>query len=256
MLGIECPGCWVPTKSDYWESNISRVSRGCEISTHPHADVGLVGGNRDHRHIAALREELGVLEPVSVLCEVIRLAVVHEKGRVRVAHAADGAVCKPWCLYVALAVQSVNLGSDRNLGPLETGLAHVDADNVGGVALGAAQEARLCPDRHLLGSRVLLKEESTDAASGIATGTNLGAVGVDDAHAAGGVVLLLDDDELVAADAALAVREGSGALGLGGRRDGGIGAGIEDNKVVAEAVHLAEGDGPGWQGCRFQGSGD
>jgi hypothetical protein len=25
MLGIECFGCWVPTKCEYWQSNISRV---------------------------------------------------------------------------------------------------------------------------------------------------------------------------------------------------------------------------------------
>jgi hypothetical protein len=44
---------------------------------------------RDNGHVASLWEELVVLESVANIRERHRLAVLHEEGGVRVAHAAD-----------------------------------------------------------------------------------------------------------------------------------------------------------------------
>ncbi len=78
-----------------------------------------------------------------------------------------------------------------------------------------------------------------DAACGIAAGLGLAAVGVADAHEGGGprVLRLLDEDELIAADAAMAV--GNGARGGRVDRDG-VRARVEHDEVVAEPMHLDE----------------
>jgi hypothetical protein len=79
-----------------------------------------------------------------------------------------------------------------------------------------------------------------DAARRIAAGAGLGPVRIQDAHedirAGGG---RLHDDELVAADSEMTVRDSSSARGRYRQRGG---APVQHDEVVAEAVHLAEGN--------------
>ena len=92
---------------------------------------------------------------------------------------------------------------------------------------------------HAVGA-AFLGDQGGDATRGVAAGLGLGPVRVVDAHehvGAGG--RRLEDDELVAADAEMAVRHGGRAGGRDRQRGG---ARIQHDEVVAEAVHLAEGN--------------
>ena len=96
----------------------------------------------------------------------------------------------------------------------------------------------------------LLRQNRGDAARGVAAGLDLGAVGVADAHACVGALFgRLQDDELIAANAALAIGDRRGQAVV--EREG-LGAGIDNDEVVTESMHLGEGAGHGNSG-RFEG---
>ena len=125
-------------------------------------------------------------------------------------------------------------------GPVEAGAAHVDAE----AAVGEAFSREVAGDGadDLVGAAVLLEQEVGDAAGGVAAGAGLGAVGVVDAHEQVGVGAgrgRFEGDELVAADAGAAVAEGGDARG--GEAEGAA-AVVEDDEVVAGAVHFHKGD--------------
>ncbi len=88
----------------------------------------------------------------------------------------------------------------------------------------------------------LAHDEVRDAAAGVAAGGDLAAVGVEDAHADVGDRLRgrRHDDQLVAADAGAAV--GDDANDRGRQIDRRLPR-VEDDEIVAEAVHLDEGQG-------------
>ena len=81
--------------------------------------------------------------------------------------------------------------------------------------------------------------EAHEAARAVAALLDLAAVGVEDAVAEVDVVAggRLDQQDLVAADAEVAV--GDAAALLGGERDG-LADAVEHDEVVAEAVHFGE----------------
>ena len=138
--------------------------------------------------------------------------------------------------------------------PFEPGLAHVDGH--AGLAVGGEglQEAGIGFDRGAI-DVLFLHHQPADAAGRIAAGIHLAAVAVVDAHEGIDVHRRgLDDDHLVEADAGAAVAD-RGDLGLGEAH--GLLARIENDEVVAEPVHLDEGDfarahcgcipDPGWK---------
>ena len=120
---------------------------------------------------------------------------------------------------------------ERDLVPVEARRAHVDR-RAG--AVGAA------PMRPPAVSIVTLAAcEQGDAARGIAAGFDLAAVGVPDAHADVGDVGRLEQDQLVAADAGAPVGDGARLRRVDRER---ALARVEDDEVVAEAVHLAKAE--------------
>ena len=95
----------------------------------------------------------------------------------------------------------------------------------------------------LVSMPVLAAFQQGDAAAGIAAGLDLAAVGIPDPHADVGRLRGLEQDHLVAADAGAAVgdRPARARVHLDRRL-----AGVENDEVVAEAVHLAEAEGHAW----------
>ena len=97
--------------------------------------------------------------------------------------------------------------------------------------------------QHELAIPCFLEEEMGDAAGCIATGRNLAAVDVEDTHpgrsAASGRFLgrRLNGEQLVAADADLSIADSDDVVPSEGTA---IGAPIEDDEMVAQAVHLHE----------------
>ena len=135
-------------------------------------------------------------------------------------------------------MQRVHLPRQRHVAPAEARGAHIGAPEATRQALhrqvagdGAHHDAVLAG---------LVRDKGGDAARGIAAGAGLGAVGVQDAHEdVGALARRLHDDQLVEADAGVAVADGAG--GVRRHRDG-PGARIQHDEVVAEPVHLSEGD--------------
>jgi hypothetical protein len=84
-------------------------------------------------------------------------------------------------------------------------------------------------------------DERSDAARGVSASSNLAAISIPDAHEYIGPRRGLERNELIAADAFLAVGDGAHRILVKRKR---ASAGIEHDEVVAESVHLAEGYGP------------
>ena len=87
--------------------------------------------------------------------------------------------------------------------------------------------------------------EAGDAARAVAAEVGFGAVGVVEAHAevGGGGGGGLEEDEAVGADAAAAVAQVADVGGVGGGE--GEGAVVDEDEVVAGAMHFPEGLGHG-----------
>src|SRR5262249_43988915 len=121
--------------------------------------------------------------------------------------------------------------------PVELGLAHVDGD--ASVAFAhAVEKAATGPERHAAVAG-FLEDEARDAACAVAAALDLIAVRIPDAHlGVGAIFWTADDEHLVVADAAVAVADQ--ACSLRRHRDRVL-AGIDDDEVVAEAVHLEKG---------------
>lgn len=100
------------------------------------------------------------------------------------------------------------------------------------------QEAGIGGD-HEVTEALLARDDGGDAPGGVAAGRGLAAVRVEDAHEDVGVGRQLEHDQLVAADAAMPVRDADDALGIQAERTV---ATVDDDEVVADAVHLAEGE--------------
>ena len=83
-------------------------------------------------------------------------------------------------------------------------------------------------------------DQRRHAARGIAASAHLAAVGVPDAHEHVGLARRLERDDLIAADALFPVGDGAHRIRLKPER---MRPRIEHDEVVAEPVHLAEGDG-------------
>ena len=165
--------------------------------------------------------------------------IIDEEHRVRVAdvdrhRVLQRAGCEP-------EVEGVAFLGQRNIPPIEAGRAHVDGD---AAVLGAdgGQHPGLGLDPGL-GGFLFGHHQLGDAAGAVAARPGLGPVGVEDAHEhVGGPVPLaifrrLDDQELVATDAQTPI--GDGARVGTAEADVPL-AGVEDDEIVAQAVHFDE----------------
>ena len=136
---------------------------------------------------------------------------------------------------------------DGHLGGAEPGRAHGGSD--GRDAAIATGELNLADSAKGLdyqpvfrcGYDTLFDYVLGEHADSVAAGFGFGAVGVVDLHAAVGHVGVPDEEDAVAADAEMAVTDVDGDSGpvffdL---------SGVDENVVVADAVHLGEADGHG-----------
>src|SRR5271154_3662089 len=87
----------------------------------------------------------------------------------------------------------------------------------------------------------LLADQPSDATGGVAARLGLAAIGVEDTHKGlrGGLARRLDQDHLVAAEPVTTVGQGSPRRGIDRKR---LAPCVDHDEVVAEPVHLAEGD--------------
>ena len=158
--------------------------------------------------------------------QIDRLHIVHEEHRMRIAD-----IDRHRSFQRTMAdrhVRGVDGIGQRDRFPIEMRLPHRHFGQIVGAAFQYAGD-RLYPH--------MPADQRHDAARGIAAGLRIAAVGIDDAHAQVRCRRGREDDQLVAADAMLAVRNGGG-LRRGGRK--GFLARIDDHEVVAEPVHLVK----------------
>ena len=137
--------------------------------------------------------------------EIDGLGIVDEEHRVRVAHVDGGGAVER--AGRDIEPQRVLGARQRNVSPVEAGLAHVDGDGVRVADLGLEDAGQGLDAGRRAGRGA--GQDGGDAACGVAAGADLGAVGVVDAHEGigGGVPGGLDDDHLVAAHAGVAIGE-------------------------------------------------
>ncbi|MNO46854.1 hypothetical protein D3C76_371460 [compost metagenome] len=136
-------------------------------------------------------------------------------------------------------VQRLLVGDEGDFGRDEARWAHVDTDlavvlhvQLDDAALGFHADA-------LFRGQALVQHEAGEAARTVAALLHLGAVGVEDAVAEieVGVARRLDDQQLVEADAGVAVAPHLYVA----RLDMGVLADqVEDHEVIAQAMHLGE----------------
>src|SRR6478672_8813907 len=123
----------------------------------------------------------------------------------------------------------------RDLIPGEAGRAHIDGYHAVGTgerrkhaAIGFDADALLA---------AFSGDDAGDAARRIAAGADLPAVGIPDAHEHVGHARWLERDDLVAADAFLAVGDGAQRVRAERQRTR---ARVEHDEIVAEPIHLTE----------------
>ena len=135
-------------------------------------------------------------------------------------------------------MQRIHRACERNLLPFQPRRPHVDGDPPAAGILGHDHAGRRI-DGHPA-RPALAHQQLRHAARGVAAGLDLATVGIADpqGRVRRAVLRRLDDDELVAAHAGLAVGD---RPCLGVAQGQGRGAGIDDDEIVAQAVHLDEG---------------
>src|SRR6185437_4368212 len=133
--------------------------------------------------------------------------------------------------------QRVAFLRQRNLAPAESRLAHIDSDAMIAGALGRNRPAERL--QHDAVGLVLRHQQRRNTARAIAASFGLAAIGIADAQESGACrgFRRLDDEDLVAADAAMAVGDGAGRGGVERQR---MLPRIENDEVVPEPVHLDE----------------
>jgi hypothetical protein len=123
-----------------------------------------------------------------------------------------------------------------------TSRAHVDRDRRDAAPLAAQvardQSARRLHREDVARHATLLREPAGEDAKAVAALLGFAAVGIEDAEARVGVRRGDQRQDSVAADAAMAVAEGTD--GAGGEAEG-EGRGVDHQVVVAEPVALAKG---------------
>src|SRR5665213_3138849 len=198
-----------------------------------------------HADIGALRKERVVLELGSEYSNVDRSDVGHEERRMRIAHAGGGRVLER--IQRQRQMIGIALPRQRNVAPAPARLAHVDRDAV--LARGVRRQHAGGGFERDAGSTRLAHEQIGDAAGRIAASLDLAAIGVADAHegGGGGAVRLFDDDELVGADAGVARRDRRSRFVVECQR---LGPRIDHDEIVAEPMHLDEGNAAHGQGYR------
>ena len=196
-------------------------------------------GHLRQRDIGALREQRIVLEHRPEPRQVVGVDVVDEEDAMGIAH-----VHHAWRIERRIVLRPerdlLGVGNglrQRDLVPIEPRRAHVDGD-AAVIVDGRGKHGALGGDADLWRA-ALLGEQRRDAARRIAAGANLAAVGIPDAHEHVGLRRRLERDHLIAADAVLPIGDGRDLVGP--QRDRVL-AQIEHDEVVAETVHLAEGE--------------
>lgn len=164
--------------------------------------------------------------------------VVDEEDDMRVAH-ADRHRPGPGA-FRHVEAKRVGRTGQRNVAPVQPRRTHVHRYQPVGFRRGG-QKPGDCLD-HRFSDAGLFHQKVCYAAGGIAAGPGLAAVRVQDLHEGGSTLRpgRLDHDELVEADARAPVRDGTDLRFGQGQ---GSAAGIDDDEVVAEPVHLQKRDG-------------
>ena len=207
--------------------------------SHTRSRIVLATADFRNTDICAFRKERVMFECRPERREIDGVDVIHKKGRVRVADArADRLRQRTRCQVDPIGVHGAR---QRDLVPSRPRRSHIDRKRPVGPRLRFEQTRRgLDPHPGFPGLAV---EQVGDAASSIAAGLGLAAIGIADAHQdlGRGMARRLEQDHLITSDAGPAICQP--ARGSGAERDRAA-AKIEHDKIVAEPMHLEKRDFP------------
>ncbi len=264
-VDLDCdpaPGQAPSDRGDHGRAGARSAGLGQAGAALPHAQADSVAGlDLGDADIGALREQAVMFQPGADFGDRHRFGIVDEKHGVRVAHADAGRIGER--AFRNAEMQRVAVLRKRNILPVERRAAHIDRHAAVAVAL-AIEHAGDALERDF-GLSGLLHQQRGGAAGAVAAGAGFRTVAVQEGEAvvrqAGG--RWRDDDELVAADAPVAVGDPRCRPGAGRRR---AVPQVQHHEVVAGSVHLHERKagrpeggrgrfGRGWSG-RAHGRGD
>lgn len=198
----------------------------------PHSRLSL---DRDNADVGPSREERVSFEQWSGRSEVDRVAVLDEEDRMGIAHTDAGGGRRRGVAEIHL--KRVQRSRQRDLLPAQPGLAHVDVEHLDPTP-ACLQQAGLSFNSGIVPSG-LFHEQPGDAAGSVAAGLGLAAVRIPDAHEGIARERRFETDELIASHADMAI--GNGADRAWRKRRGTF-PGVDDDEVIAQAVHLDETD--------------
>ncbi len=221
----------MPHRNHCSGAGASAAGAGQPGAAFPHSQADAVpaldGGAID---VDALGEQRIGFDNGADLIERDRVAIRDETDDVRVADIDRAGVVHP--LPADRHRTSVHRIGERDRIPFETRPAHIDA---------RAGPVRFDGDDPASGfdSRSAAVEQGYRARS-IAAGSDFAAIPVKNSHVEIGIGARFEQHELVATDPFAAVRDRRGGSRCDRRQ--GIGARIEHDEIIAEAVHLDEGN--------------
>src|SRR5581483_8284502 len=234
-------GALQPRRSDRGGAGRRAASLGQSGAALPGADGDVVAvDDMGERDVGALREDRMIFQERPEAAEIIGIDIIHPEDRMRVAHAdrrgrmQQRRIDRP-DLQLDIAGVAKFLGK-RNILPAEFRRAHVDSVEIGRRPLPAVQQAGL----GLEGGCTLpgrLEHAADHAAHAIAAGAGFGTIIVVDADERLGAVeaRLLQHHQLVVRNMRC---NRTRLLGRHGRL---AVAQVDDNDLIADAVHLGKG---------------
>jgi len=210
------------------------ASAGQTCSALPHAQSDRIPrGHSGDVDIHPLGKKGVMLDFGTQPTEIDRVAVRDEEHGVRVADVDGSRLLE--VIPADRERERIHRVSERDRVPFEAWLAHVDR-RAAFAGLDREDAAwRLDLGRHAVQDR--------DRARGVAARFDLAAVGIEDPHPEVGGLGLGQHDQLVATDPGAPVGQRARQRGGDGRQ--GLGARVEHDEVVAEAMHLGEGGAHG-----------
>ena len=198
----------------------------------PHSRLRLDRGEAD---VGPSREERVSFEERSGRRKVNRIAILDEEDGMRIADTDAGGRRRRGIAEINL--KRVSRTRQRDVPPAEPRAAHVNVEHLHSTP-ARLQQAGPCFDAGVIPSG-LFHDQPGDAAGSVAAGLGLVAVRIPDAHEGIARDRRLETDELVASHTDVAI--GNRADRACGKRRGTL-PGVDDDEVIAQAVHLDETD--------------
>ncbi|CAK0741115.1 hypothetical protein WCLP8_1190006 [uncultured Gammaproteobacteria bacterium] len=210
-------------------------------TTLPHPHPQAIGGqNLDHLNIRPFRKQRVVLDLGAEPVKRDRLGILDQKHNMGITHADRNRIRQLTTSQIEM--EGVGWPGQGNLGPVHPSRPHVHRNQPGRFSGGPQQTSPSF--NHHRSPSTLFQQASANTTGGIAASPNLTAICIENQHESVrvGRPRRRDHDQLIATDASMSIGEGANRRVAEGQR---LAAGIENNEIVAKAVHLQEGCGHG-----------